>query len=186
VPSTTPVLSSGSGSESGTPNHIQSLPSPDSSSCASSNVQQIASHSNIPTSYYSNIPTLNSNTNSNSAVSSTSYNRSASVSTPSSTTNIGRTLVNAPSVANISSSYTNMPLLNPSFYSTNVTCFPDFLNSAPNSIFNYSNMDLNATFDHLFRQNECQNRETNYLQNQPNTNRRPPTDFDSPDIISID
>jgi hypothetical protein len=73
VPSSTPVLSSGSGSDSGTPNHIQSLPSPDSSSSASSLLQQIHSKSNTPTSYYSNVNT-SLPLNSTSTVSSTTYN----------------------------------------------------------------------------------------------------------------
>jgi len=102
----------------------------------------------------------------------------------SSMANIGRTTANSGSVANMSSNYSNMPLMN-QYYPSNVPCFPEFLNSGTNSLFNYSSLDMGAAFDQLFRQTECQNREVpNFMSTTSNATRRPP-DFD-PDIISID
>ncbi|CAG2162346.1 unnamed protein product [Oppiella nova] len=160
-PPSTPVLSSGSGSESDTPNHMQSLPSPDSSSSASSNIQPIASNSgnSLITSYFSTV-----NTPTTQSVSSGANNRSTLPSSlsVSSMASSGR--------SSTASAYTSVPLLN-QYYSS----FPDFLNSGNNSLFNYSNVDMSSAFDHLFRQD----REV------PNYSRGRPADSD-PDIISID
>jgi hypothetical protein len=94
---------------------------------------------------------------------------------------MARSSMNGSSISNMTStSYTNMPILN-QYYSTNVNCFPDFLNSGPTSLFNYSSMkslyfcqllfhfihsnhfisdlDMGAAFDQLFRQPDSQNRE---------------------------
>ncbi|CAG2106505.1 unnamed protein product, partial [Medioppia subpectinata] len=169
-PPSTPVLSSGSGSESDTPNHMQSLPSPDSSSSESSNTQENNCDSNpLISSYYS---TVNTSATGGQDLSSGANNRSSLPSSLSisSMSSIGRS--SASSTLPATSGYPSVPLLN-QYYSS----FPDFLNTGNNSLFNYSNIDMSSAFDHLFRQSS--DRETqNYLRGLP--------DDSDPDIISID
>ncbi|XP_054154401.1 E3 SUMO-protein ligase PIAS2-like isoform X2 [Oppia nitens] len=164
----TPVLSSGSGSEScGTPNHMQSLPSPDSSSSASSNLQPIASKSNTPNSlYFSSHNTSSPSSNGQSLSPAHNSNRStlpSSLSIPS-MTSMGRSTATS-SPANPYSSVMNAN----NFYADL------YVNSNSSMFSNYSNIDMSSAFDRLFRQT---------AENRERQNTRP--NNSDPDIISID
>ncbi len=66
--------------------------------------------------------------------------RSIATSAMANSLSLARSSTNGSSFGSMTStSYTNMPILN-QYYSTNVNCFPDFLNSAPTSLFNYSSI----------------------------------------------